>query len=106
MPKQRKAINLDPAILEQYVGQYKFVPSPSLPPEVSKLVLTVTTDSQRIFVQMTGQERDEIFPESPTEFFLKVVDAQLTFVNNDEGRSQVIIHQYGRDKVLNKIIDR
>ncbi|MGD1921447.1 MAG: serine hydrolase [Pleurocapsa sp.] len=73
VPKQRKAIKLEPAILKKYVGRYKYAPSPFLPPEDSELVFTVTTDSQRIFIQVTGGERDEIFPESPTEFFLKVV---------------------------------
>ena len=103
LPKQRKAIEIDPAILERYVGQYKFAPSSSLPLEESELVFTVTTDLQHIFIQVTGQQRDEIFPESPTKFFLKVVDAQLTFVNDEAGKSQVIIHQHGRDRILNKI---
>ena len=103
LPKQREAIALDFAILERYIGQYKFASSPSLPLEESKLVFTISTESQRIFIQMTGREKDEIFPESPTEFFLKVVDAQLTFLNNDGGESQLIIHQHGKNRVLNKI---
>lgn len=104
LPKQRKAIEIDPAIYENYVGQYESAPSPSLPSEDSELVFKVTIDSQRIFIQMTGQEIVEIFPESPTEFFLKIVDAQLTFIDNDEGKkSQVILHQHGRDRILNKI---
>ena len=103
LPKQRKAISLEPAILEKYVGQYKFASSPSLPPEVNERVFAVTTDSQRIFAQLTGQKTHEIFPESPTKFFYKVVDAQLTFVTNNEGEPQVIIHQHGKDSVLNKI---
>ena len=103
VPKQRKTIHLDPAVYEDYVGKYKFAPSSSLSSEVSKLVLTVTTDSQRIFTQMTGQKIVEIFPESPTKFFQKKVDAQLTFIKNDGGTSQVIIHQHGRDWVLNEI---
>ncbi|EDX82392.1 beta-lactamase [Synechococcus sp. PCC 7335] len=102
-PKKREAINLAPAILERYAGQYKFKPSPYLSSEDSELFFTVTTDLQRIFIQVTGREKDEIFPESPTEFFLKAVDAQLTFITNDEGESQLIIYQHGRDKVLNKI---
>ena len=102
LPKQREAIVLDPAILEKYVGQYKFAPSPSLFPETSKLIFTVTTDSQRIFVHFR-QETYEIFPESPTEFFLKVADVQITFINSDEGKLQVIYHRYGKDLILNKI---
>ena len=102
LPKKRKAIALDPAILEKYVGQYKFAPNPSLFPETSKLVFTVTTDSQRIFVQFR-QEKYEFFPESPTEFFFKVADIQLTFIDRDDGKLQVIYHRYGKDLILNKI---
>ena len=102
LPKQRKAIALDPAILEKYVGRYKFAPSPSLFPETRKLVFTVTTDSQRIFVQVR-QETYEFFPESPTEFFLEVADVQLTFVDREVGKLQVIYHRYGKDLILNKI---
>ena len=78
------------------------MPSTSLSPETSKLIFKVTTDSQRIFVQIR-QEIFEIFPESPTEFFLKVVDVQLTFADRDRGKLQVIFHRWGRDMVLNKI---
>ena len=103
LPKKREAIAIDPAIYENYVGQYKYGISTSLPPEIQELVLTVTTDSQRIFTQLTGQDVVEIFPESPTRFFLKIVDAQLTFTTDKEGKAQVILHQNGRDTVLNKI---
>lgn len=103
-PIMRQVIEIDPAIYENYVGQYKFAPSKSLPPAASKLVFTVTTNSQRIFTQLTGEDPIEIFPESSTKFFLKVVDAQLTFVASDEGLvSRIILHQNGRDRILNKI---
>ncbi|MDJ0572500.1 MAG: serine hydrolase [Pleurocapsa sp. MO_192.B19] len=104
LPKKREEIDLDPAVYQAYVGQYKFDPSTSLPPSVLDLIFTVTTDSQRIFTQLTGQEIVEIFPESSTKFFPKVTDAQLTFITNDQGKvSRLILHQNGRDLVLNKI---
>lgn len=71
---------------------------------VTEIILTVTTESQRIFMQWIGGKVVEIFPESPTKFFRKVVDAQITFVTDDEGNvSQLIFYQDGRDIVLNKI---
>ncbi|VEP16852.1 Serine hydrolase [Hyella patelloides LEGE 07179] len=104
LPQKRKAIEIDPTIYETYVGTYKFEPSSSLPPSVSDLIFTVTTKNRRIFTQLTGQEVVEIFPESPTKFFLKFVDAQLTFVTNKENKvSQVILHQNRKDTVLNRI---
>ncbi|NMG06846.1 hypothetical protein DP117_08135 [Brasilonema sp. UFV-L1] len=63
------------------------------------LVLTVTKESNHIFTQWAGQERVEMFPESSTKFFLKVINAQRTFVVDETGRaSRVILHQGGLDR--------
>ncbi len=95
MPKKRQAIELDPAVYEAYVGKYQ------LSPEV---MMTVTTENQRIFTQITGQEPVEIFPESSTEFFLKVVDAQIKFVVNETGRvSHLILYQNGREILATRV---
>jgi hypothetical protein len=95
LPKQRQVIVLDPAIYEAYVGDYQLAP---------EVVLTVTTEAQRLFAQLTGQEQVEIFPESATKFFLKIVDAQLTFVVNETGKAvRIILHQGGLDQVANRI---
>ncbi|WP_242056657.1 DUF3471 domain-containing protein [Nostoc sp. FACHB-152] len=95
LPQQRQVVVLAPAIYEAYVGDYEFAP---------ELVLTVTTEAQRLFAQLTGQKQLEIFPESATEFFLKIVDAQLTFVVDETGKAvRVILHQGGIDQVANRI---
>jgi len=48
--------------------------------------------------QATGQGKAEIYPSSPTEFFLKVVDAHITFVKDASGAvTQLVLHQGGRD---------
>jgi hypothetical protein len=57
-----------------------------------------------MFAQATGQQKVEIFPESKTEFFLKVVDAQITFVKDKNGKvNQLIFHQSGRDLPAKKV---
>jgi hypothetical protein len=49
--------------------------------------------------QLTGQPKFELFPESETKFFLKVVDAQITFVKDDKGViTHAIVHQGGDHK--------
>ena len=49
--------------------------------------------------QLTGQSFFEIFPESDTEFFYKVVNAQLSFETNADGRvTTLILHQNGIDQ--------
>ena len=40
----------------------------------------------------------QVYPESQTRFFLKVVDAQVEFFPDDKGQvSYMILHQNGRD---------
>ncbi len=56
-------------------------------------VLTVTQDGRRLFAQMSGQPKAEIFPRSKTEYFWKVVDAQVTFEFDDKNQVVRAIHQ-------------
>lgn len=72
--KEEKIANVDPAIYDAYTGRYDFKQIGTL---------TVTKEEGRLFIQMTGQPKAEIFPSSETEFFLKVVNAQLTFIKDD-----------------------
>ena len=95
LPKQRQAIEVDSALYEAYVGNYELVPG---------VILSITAESRQIFAQLTGQERYEIFPESPTEFFWKVVDAQLTFiVDGNDKVTSAILHQGGQDTTASRV---
>lgn len=95
MPKKRQAIEVDPAIYEAYVGEYQLSTNEAL---------TITTEAQRIFTQFAGEKIMEIFPESETKFFLKVVDAQFTFIVSETDKaSQVILHQNGIEQVATRI---
>jgi hypothetical protein len=88
-PPARTVITVDQAVLKTYAGEYELAPG---------FVLTVTVEGDRIMTQATGQSKVEIFPSSPTEFFLKVVDAQLTFVKDASGAvTHLVLHQGGRD---------
>jgi CubicO group peptidase (beta-lactamase class C family) len=78
-------IKLSPEILSRYAGNYELMPG---------FVLTITIEGERIFSQATGQGKIEIFPESETKFFLKVVEATLDFVKDEAGTySKVILNQ-------------
>jgi hypothetical protein len=62
------------------------------------LNLTVRTREGKIFTQGTGQPEAELFPKSETEYFLKVVDAQITFVLGENGEvTGLVLHQAGQD---------
>ena len=90
-PTEHKEITLDPKIFDRYVGSYQLAPN---------AVLTMSRDGEQFYTQLTGQPKIEVFAESERKFFLKVVDAQLTFdvaQANQGAATQVTLHQNGRD---------
>jgi CubicO group peptidase (beta-lactamase class C family) len=86
LPSERKEITLPGESLSKYVGAYDLAP---------KVTITVTLDGDRLFAQLTGQGRIQVFPQSATLFFMKVVDAQLEFAADG---SSVVLHQNGRSQ--------
>lgn len=89
LPKEPQAAKVDPSTYDAYVGEYELAPGFSL---------VVTREGDHIFTQATGQQKIEIYPESETRFFLKVVDAQIDFVPGPDGKvSGLVLHQGGRD---------
>ncbi|MBI2213133.1 MAG: serine hydrolase [Acidobacteria bacterium] len=93
--KERHEIAVDASTLDRYVGLYELAPN---------FILTVTREGNRLFSQATGQPKVELFCEAPREFFLKVVDAQITFIAGESGRAQsIVLHQGGRDMPAKRI---
>ncbi len=90
LAKLHRQITLDPHILAAYVGRYELDPN---------FALTFRVDGNRLFVQATGQAEIEAFAESETEFFARVVDAQVTFDRPENGVAQsLVLHQNGKDR--------
>jgi CubicO group peptidase (beta-lactamase class C family) len=90
-----KEIALDPKIFDRYTGAYEFVPG---------IILTFTRDGAQMFAQLTNQPKIEIFAESEKEFFLKAVDAQITFETAEDGRATAAtLHQNGRDQKAKRV---
>jgi len=84
---QHTAVTLDPAVLDRYVGRYQLS---------AAATLTVTRSGNQLSAQLAGQPAFEIYPESETGFFLKIVDAQLTFETGADGKATaVVLHQNG-----------
>jgi CubicO group peptidase (beta-lactamase class C family) len=88
-PKERREVRLSPEQLDRCVGRYELMPG---------FVLEITREGDRLFSQATGQPKIEIFAESETSFFLKAVDAQLSFQLEGAGPAKgLVLHQGGRD---------
>jgi hypothetical protein len=57
--------------------------------------------ADQLWLQAAGLSRVQLFPESQTSFFAKVVDAQVTFVKDTSGRvTHLILHQGGDHEAL------
>ncbi len=93
--KERREVAVDPKILASYAGEYALKPD---------FIVTVTAEKDQLCLQATGQPRVQVFPSSETEFFLKEVEAQITFVKDAEGKvTQLVLHQGGNDAPARKI---
>ena len=54
--------------------------------------------------QIAGQPKFAIFPEAIDKFFLKVVDAQMSFTRDDKNSvTGIILHQQGQNLTGQKI---
>jgi len=93
--KEHKEVTVDPKLFDGYLGRYQLRPN---------FLMTVTREGDRLFAQATAQPKFEIFPEGEGKYFLKVVEAQVTFVTDGDGRAtEIIWHQGGRDHHANRL---
>ena len=82
-------------ILETYVGEYELAPG---------FTIVMTVEDGALFTQATGQGKFPLFAESEMEFFLRVVDAQVSFTKDDSGAvTGMILHQSGVDQPARKV---
>ena len=80
-------VSVPEATLETYVGTFEIQPG---------FNITVTRDGLHLYEQATGQSKFEIFPKSATEFYLKVVPAQIKFNLNEGKVESLTLIQNGR----------
>ncbi|HVO74945.1 MAG TPA: serine hydrolase [Ignavibacteriaceae bacterium] len=80
--------SISPELLESYCGRYQVTP---------QLIVEITTENGKIYAQPTGADRFEIYPETPTRFYLKVGDAKADFVKEGNKVTHFILHRNGQD---------
>ncbi len=85
----RSEVKVDPSVLAKYIGTYELAPG---------FTDTFTLEGDRLMAQATRQSKFQMFPESETKFFFKVVDAEIEFVTDASGKTTaMVLHQNGRD---------
>jgi CubicO group peptidase (beta-lactamase class C family) len=84
----KKEVNVSQAVMDRYTGGYQIA---------AGFTVTITREGDKMFAQGTGQNKVAIFAETETRFFVKAIDAQLEFVQDDKGNvSKLILYQGGR----------
>jgi hypothetical protein len=90
----RTIASVGPEVLQRYVGHYVSPLGPGL---------EVTSRDGRLFVQVVGQPQLEVFPETETRFFYRVVVAQLEFVLEDGEVTILLLHQSGLEQKMHRV---
>lgn len=87
--KQRVEIKIDFEELNSFKGYYQM-------PDGMRLGFVLEQDL--FWLVLPGNEKFQLYAESPTKFFLKAFNAQCTFIKNNDGLvNEMIWHQGGED---------
>lgn len=98
-PPKRTAITLPSASLTPFAGTYQLA---------AGVELAVTVGEGNLVVRSSlGGPPALLWPESPTKFFVKEIDAQVTFTRNASGAvTALVLHQFGKDRVARRMHTR
>jgi CubicO group peptidase (beta-lactamase class C family) len=90
--KQHKQVAVDAAVLQRCVGRYL------IPPEVApRVILTVRWESDHLTVQENDEPKQDLLPESPTQFYT-IADDVYTFESDAQGHvTRMLLHADGKD---------
>jgi CubicO group peptidase (beta-lactamase class C family) len=94
-PAERKEIQLDEDVLNEYVGSYELQPG-------FNMVFSVRDN--KLYGAATGQGEVHLFAEEKDKFFLKVVVADIHFTRNGEGKVESLtLFQNGQEMLGKKV---
>lgn len=94
LPGERQAIAVSANALQAYVGVFELAPTFSI---------TVSVVDGKLMGEATGQPPFEMFAQAPDAFFVRVVDARISFTRDAAGAVEgLILHQNGRDMPARK----
>ena len=86
---------IDPQVFDNYVGEYK---------ADAGFVVKIMKEGDKLMGQGPGGPPVQLFPYTETEYFLDVMDLQITFVKDESGKvSELIIHERDEDITAKKV---
>ncbi len=86
LPEQQKEISVPASVLQQYTGIYEINP---------QMRATVSVENGKLIITPEGQPATELFPESETVFFFKIMDAKIEFVKDGSGKVIKFVFRQG-----------
>jgi hypothetical protein len=90
-----KIVTIDAKVFKDYTGDYQLQPG---------VMITVFPENDQLYIQVTGQPKVDIYPSSETEFFAKIVNAQINFVRDENGAvKELVLHQSGMTLTAPKV---
>jgi CubicO group peptidase (beta-lactamase class C family) len=92
--KQHKSVTLTPEQLQRVAGRYKF------PPDV---ILTVTVDNGRLFIQENDEPKQQLLADSPQDFYSTNSSDEYTFKPATGTAQVLILHLGDKDLELQRI---
>jgi CubicO group peptidase (beta-lactamase class C family) len=93
---ERKEVSVAPSVLADYAGTYQLTPT---------INNVVSVKDGHLFTKLGSQPELELFAESDTKFFLKVVDAQVEFFRDPATHAvtHLTIYQNGSEREAKKL---
>jgi len=85
LPPRKENPDVDRKSYPDFAGRYDYKSG----------VMTVTVEKDRLYAQITGQPKHEIFPAAKDEFFWKVTAAQVVFLRDAQGKVVAARHTQG-----------
>ena len=73
---------VDPAVFDKYIGKYD---------AGNNSIVVISKDGDKLFAQGPNLPKYQLLPASETEYFLREVNARLTFKVTGDGRADSII---------------
>jgi CubicO group peptidase (beta-lactamase class C family) len=93
--KEHKKVSLTPEQLNRVVGRYGLSPD---------LVLSVTLENGRLFIQENSEEKQELLPEGPADFYSAVSSDEVTFKLEGGGpATALVLHLGGKDLEVKRL---
>jgi hypothetical protein len=93
VPKPHDVIKLDAKLLDACIGEYEFAPDNVF---FTGMKLTIRRKGDHLVGRALGRNALpgalDVYPESETNFLVKINGAQLTFIKNDKGAVTAVIH--------------